>query len=64
MSVMRPNRLTERLTIRISERLAHELNEAALRVEQDASAFVRELLRRELLMDRPSGDRSDEAAQR
>jgi hypothetical protein len=55
-------RLTERLTIRISERLAHELNEAALRVDQDASAFVRELLRRELLMDRPAGGRIDEHA--
>lgn len=42
-------RLTHRLTIRLSPRLAERLADAALRVDQDASAYVRELLRRELL---------------
>lgn len=41
--------LTQRLTIRLSPRLAERLADAALRVDQDASAYVRELLRRELL---------------
>jgi hypothetical protein len=43
------SRLTERLTIRLSKRLAQKLTEAALSVDQDESAFVRELLRNELL---------------
>ncbi|MFM9958948.1 MAG: hypothetical protein ACKVZJ_12825 [Phycisphaerales bacterium] len=42
-------RLTHRLTIRLSPRLAERLADAALRIDQDASAYVRELLRRELL---------------
>jgi hypothetical protein len=42
-------RLTHRLTIRLSRRLAERLADAALRIDQDASAYVRELLRRELL---------------
>lgn len=46
---MQSHRLTERLTVRLSKRLAQRLSEAALRVDQDESAFIRELLRRELL---------------
>ncbi len=45
-------RLSERLTLRLSVRLAERLSEAALSVDQDESAFVRELLRRELLQPR------------
>jgi predicted transcriptional regulator len=41
--------LTKRLTIRISDRLAKRLADAAQRVDQDESAYIRELLRRELL---------------
>lgn len=46
---MKRLKLTERLTIRLSERLAERLADAALSVDQDASAYVRELLRREFL---------------
>jgi predicted DNA-binding protein len=46
---VRTTRLTKRLTIRISDRLAKRLADAAQRVDQDESAYIRELLRRELL---------------
>jgi len=49
MSVAMKTRLTKRLTIRLSERLAQLLTETALRVDQDESAYIRELLRRTLL---------------
>jgi len=56
VSVVRASRLTKRLTIRISARLAEGLADAALRVDQDESAFVREILRRELLHHQHTGD--------
>lgn len=48
-SAMKLSRLTERLTLRLSKRLAEQLALAARQLDQDESAFVRELLRRELL---------------
>ncbi|MFI5399119.1 MAG: hypothetical protein ACHQ9S_26610 [Candidatus Binatia bacterium] len=46
--------MTERLTIRVSKQLAEALTAAAA-VDHDESAFVRELLRRELLHARCDG---------
>ena len=49
LSGMKSHQLTERLTLRLSKRLAERLAQAALQLDQDESAYVRELLRRELL---------------
>ena len=55
-------RLTHRLTIRLSPRLAERLADAALRFDQDASTYVRELLRRELLIRGDEAPRSASGA--
>jgi hypothetical protein len=61
---MKQCRLTERLTIRLSKRLAERLKKAALDLEQDESAYVRELLRGQLLRAGGGGGGGGDDAQR